>query len=239
MTDKIFLYVSPGQLKDSKFILSEEESHHLKHVLRLNKGQNIWLTDGEGCSYQGELTSVNGKAQGLIHKILPGQGESPWKIQLAMPVIKKSRMEWMIEKATELGVNDISLIWMERCRKQNLNFSRLSRIIQSAGKQSGRSKFPELIEYSSLSDFLSRNTNNIVAAHSEGKIFLNQYLEQSTDNKLTLLIGPEGDFSKNEIELMRQKDIPQINLGYRRLRSETAGIYVLSNVSDYCLNLTS
>ena len=237
MTDKIFLYINPNQLKDDKFILSEEESHHLKHVLRLNKGHKIWLTDGEGCSYKGELTSMNGKAQGYILKTYPRQGENQWDLHLAMPVIKKTRMEWMIEKATELGVNKISLIWMDRCRNQNLNIERMGRIIQSAGKQSGRSIFPELKEYPSLSDFLINNSKNVVAAHSQGEILLNQVLKQASGSKLTLLIGPEGDFSKYEIELMRRMEIPHINLGYRRLRTETAGIYVLSAVNDFYLNL--
>ena len=165
MTDKIFLHVNPLNVTDDRFTLSAGESHHAKHVLRLKPGHKIWLIDGKGTAYTGEIISLNGSTKGKIHQTFSGEGENPWYLHIAVAVLKKSRFEFLIEKATELGVNKISIIRMERCEKQVVQTSRIKKIILSASKQCGRSVFPEIKEFSSLDNFINQSTEKIVAAY--------------------------------------------------------------------------
>ena len=236
MTDKIFLHVNPLNVNNDSFTLSEDESHHAKNVLRLKLGHKIWLIDGEGTAYTGEITSQNGSTKGKIYETISGEGENPWYLHLAIAVLKKSRFEFLIEKATELGVNKISIIRMDRCGKQMIQASRLKKLILSAAKQCGRSVFPEIEEFSSLTNFIDQSTEKIVAAHWEGKLSLSKYFSPGFKSAFCILIGPEGDFSVDELDVLNQNKIPIVTLGSRRLRSETAGIYALSAMNEYYLN---
>ena len=236
MADKIFLHVNPLNVNNDSFTLSEDESHHAKNVLRLKLGHKIWLIDGEGTAYTGEITSQNGSTKGKIYETISGEGENPWYLHLAIAVLKKSRFEFLIEKATELGVNKISIIRMDRCEKQRVQDSRLKKLILSSAKQCGRSVFPEIEEFSSLTNFIDQSTEKIVAANWEGKLSLSNYLSPGFKSAFCILIGPEGDFSDDELDTLNQKKIPIATLGSRRLRSETAGIYALSAMNEYYLN---
>ena len=237
MADKIFLHVNPLNVNNDSFTLSEDESHHAKNVLRLKLGHKIWLIDGEGTAYTGEITSQNGSTKGKIYETISGEGENPWYLHLAIAVLKKSRFEFLIEKATELGVNKISIIRMDRCGKQRVQDSRLKKLILSSAKQCGRSVFPEIEEFSSLTNFIDQSTDKIVAANWEGKLSLSNYLSPGFKSTFCILIGPEGDFSSDELDVLNQKKIPLVTLGSRRLRSETAGIYALSAMNEYYLNI--
>jgi len=236
MTDKIFLHVNPLNVNNDSFTLSEDESHHAKNVLRLKLGHKIWLIDGEGTTYISEITSQNGSTKGKIYETISGEGENPWYLHLAIAVLKKSRFEFLIEKATELGVNKISIIRMDRCGKQVMQASRLKKLILSAAKQCGRSVFPKIEEFSSLTNFIDQSTEKIVAAHWEGKLSLSKYFSPGFKSAFCILIGPEGDFSVDELDVLNQNKIPIVTLGSRRLRSETAGIYALSAMNEYYLN---
>ena len=236
MADKIFLHVNPLDIDDDKFTLSDDESHHAKHVLRLKLGHEIWLIDGRGTAYTGEITSLNGSTKGMIHETFSGEGENPWYLHLAIAVLKKSRFEFLIEKATELGVNKISIIRMDRCGKQVIQASRLKKLISSAAKQCGRSVFPVIEEFSSLTNFFDQSTEKIIAANWAGKLSLSDYLSPGFKSSFCVLIGPEGDFSVDEHDVLNQNKIPMVTLGSRRLRSETAGIYALSAMNEYYLN---
>ncbi|SVA17458.1 uncharacterized protein METZ01_LOCUS70312 [marine metagenome] len=205
--------------------------------MRLKLGHKIWLIDGEGTAYTGEITSQNGSTKGKIYETISGEGENPWYLHLAIAVLKKSRFEFLIEKATELGVNKISIIRMDRCGKQRVQDSRLKKLILSSAKQCGRSVFPEIEEFSSLTNFIDQSTDKIVAANWEGKLSLSNYLSPGFKSAFCILIGPEGDFSSNELDVLNQKKIPLVTLGSRRLRSETAGIYALSAMNEYYLNI--
>ena len=121
-------------------------------------------------------------------------------------------------------------------KKQRVQDSRLKKLILSSAKQCGRSVFPEIEEFSSLTNFIDQSTEKIVAANWEGKLSLSNYLSPGFKSAFCILIGPEGDFSDDELDTLNQKKIPIVTLGSRRLRSETAGIYALSAMNEYYLN---
>lgn len=236
MTDKIFFRVDPHNVSNDRFTLSADESHHAEHVLRLKTGHKIWLIDGNGMSYTGEITSLNGSIKGKIYETFTSEGENSWYSHLAVAVLKKSRLELLIEKATELGVNKISIIHMERCGKKMAQVLRLRKIVINSAKQCGRSVFPKIEEFSGLQDFLDINSEKIIAAHWKGTQSISNFLSKENETPSCVVIGPEGDFSDGELDLLNQKIIPTVTLGSRRLRSETAGMYVLSAINEYHLN---
>ena len=236
MTDKLFFYVKPNCVSEGKFTLSENESHHIHRVLRLNLGERIWLIDGLGHGYEGELCSFNGTVKGKIIKSYKRMGENSWNLQLAIAVLKKNRMELLVEKATELGVNKLSFVRMDNSGKQKIQIPRLEKIVKTASKQCGRTNFPSLKEYDSLKDFLYLNNTKTIAAHKSGDSFLSTFLFKNKMKPSSVIIGPEGDFSKEELSLIQQNNIPIISLGNRRLRSETAGVYALTSMNEYYLN---
>ena len=236
MTDKNFFYTEPISITNDEFSLSKEESHHAHKVLRLNVGDRIWLIDGQGCGFQGELLSYNGLVRGKILKSFPMMGENSWDLQIVIGVLNKKRMELLVEKATELGVNKFSFVKMDNSNKQKIQFSRLEKIIKIASKQCGRTKFPMIKDYKSLNDYFGHNNKDAIAAHKSGKFFLNTLLLRERKNISTIIIGPEGDFSNKELDIISNNNIPIVSFGARRLRAETAGIYGLISINEYNLN---
>ena len=103
MTDKIFLHVDPLNVTNDTFILSADESHHAKHVLRLKPGHKIWLTDGKGTAYTGEIISLNGYAKGRIHETFSDEGENHWYLHLAVAVLKKNKDHFYTKNKSPKG----------------------------------------------------------------------------------------------------------------------------------------
>ncbi len=145
-------------------------------------------------------------------------------------------MNFVVEKATECGVNEIIPLVLDKCIKRNVNLERLIRISRSSAKQCGRSVILNIPKPNNLKDLLNKYTNiSIFVCHDSGedgidivpKILKNQ-------SNILLLVGPEGDFSKNEINFLNDQDAKFINLGNRRVRSETAVIAALSQINLYC-----
>jgi 16S rRNA (uracil1498-N3)-methyltransferase len=236
MTDKIFLQIESNQIVNGHFTLSQEETHHAKRVLRLNKGKRVWLTDGQGRAYEAEIQSVNGAIAGKINTTHPKFGENLWEMHFAMGIIKKRRMELVVEKITELGVSSISLIRMEKSGQYKTQRHRLKKVILNAAKQSCRSVFPAVFEFTNLNQFLIQNKHHLVAAHVKGVHSISHYLAETRHPVNGVIIGPEGDFSPSELTLLKKHNIHTVSLGQRRLRSETAGIYALSSMNEFYLN---
>ena len=144
-------------------------------------------------------------------------------------------MDIAIEKSVEFGVNSIQPILFDRSIKKSLNAQRLSKIITSAAKQSGRSFFPFLKETLKFSDWIKKQkVGNLFACHFLGKSKLESIIKTQTES-ITVIVGPEGDFSESEISLLNNYEIPLVNLGPRRLRSESAcisSIVSLNNIME-------
>ena len=236
MPDKIFFFVDPDNISDNKFFLDENESYHLTKVLRKPIGAEIWLTDGIGRVYLGTYKKFqNDAVSGTISEVFQQFGENKIQIDLGVGILKKDKMNFVVEKATECGVTEIVPLVLDKCIKRDINIDRLIKISKSAVKQCGRSVFPRITKPLSLEVLLNSSTNkSVLVCHesgSNGIDFLPEILRNQSN--VLLLIGPEGDFSKEEISFLKEKELTFINLGNRRLRSETAVIAALSQINLY------
>ena len=231
--DEIFLQVHPSAINNNQFKLSANESHHFLKSLRGSVGDEVFLLDGLGTAFQAQVNAIdNSIVRGNIDKSFANYGENRKNIHLSLGLIKGKRMDIAIEKSVEFGVKSIHPILFDRSIKKSLNHQRLSKIIASAAKQCGRSFFPDIKETLPFSDWVDKyNEDNLFVCHFQGKSKLEKIVDAESDN-ITIVVGPEGDFSKSEISLINHHKIPLVNLGPRRLRSESACISSLISVQN-------
>ena len=228
MADEHFFYISPDNISKNCFTLDAEETHHVLNVLRLQVDDEIWLLDGVGIAYRGIIKNNGQEVSGEIIAESPGFSEPKVKMHLAVGLIKKDRFEWLLEKAVECGALSIAPLLLDRCLKKTLNLERSQKIVRTAAKQCGRSRFPKLNEPTSLDNYLNDKSDLTVCLQSEGETSLTTWQREKSPNKVSVLIGPEGDFSENEMNVIRDNNINIVSLGNRRLRTETAAITALN-----------
>ncbi len=219
----VFFHPAP---KDSINYLSPEESHHCVKVLRLTQNQEIHIVDGAGSLYLAQINHAHSKNCAFLTKQIIKKQTREFYIHIAISPTKNfDRMEWFVEKAVELGVDEISFIQCERSERKILKTERLQKKAVSSLKQSGNLILPKINNLRAFKDiFLEQNNsiNYFVCHKSEDNPSL---ISQIKRNRTYLvLIGPEGDFSPNELELAMKKGCFSVSLGYHTLRTETAGI---------------
>ena len=222
------LFYSPDINKDqSNFTFDKEESKHIIRVLRKKDGDTLWVTNGNGTLFETRITLASEK--NCITEIVAfkDQAQTPFRIHLAVaPTKMNERYEWFLEKATEIGIHEITPIICEHSERKVIKPERFEKIIQSAMKQSLQTYLPIFNEPISLKDFLQKNhTGNLYIAHCEEdkeKVLLKNSIP--INEKYVLLVGPEGDFSTNEINLALEKGYKPVSLGHTRLRTETAAL---------------
>jgi 16S rRNA (uracil1498-N3)-methyltransferase len=214
--------------------LSTEESNHAIRVLRLKIGDYITLIDGRGKKCKAKITGDNKKKVNFeVIETL----ESPrpnFNIHIAIcPTKSLDRFNFFIEKCTEIGISEISPIFTKNSERKVLNTEKIRKGLISSIKQSGNTYLPILHEPKSFEDFirLSNSSGQRFIAHceddSEKKLFKN---ELNAKKNVVILIGPEGDFTSEEINLANNKGFTSISLGETRLRTETAGIVACHTV---------
>ena len=224
----MILFYAPDIAQDCR--LPESEAQHCLRVLRKQIGDKIDITDGKGHFYQAEITEISSKHCNV--SILGTIQPSPlWKnrIEIAIaPVKNMDRIEWFVEKATEIGIDKISFLRTKYSERKELKLDRLHKILISAMKQSEKAVLPELQE---LTDFKKYITTDFQGqkfiAHcypASDKLLLSQAYQKG-ENAL-ILIGPEGDFSEEEVILAIEQRFRPISLGDSRLRTETAALTV-------------
>lgn len=220
-------YNSQLDSNSSTFTLDRDESKHVFKVLRKNVGDSISITDGRGNLYKGTINHITSNRCDLDIAFAKAYPPLPYDLHIAIaPTKMNDRMEWFLEKATEMGITRITPILCQHSERNKINRERLDRIIVSAMKQSLQFHKPQLDELMSFEDFLKLElTGKKLIAHCEEleKTHLSETVKAS-ENAI-VLIGPEGDFSKQEIEMALNHEFQPVSLGNTRLRTETAGIY--------------
>lgn len=221
------LFYTPDITDSPIYYLSEEESKHCIRVLRLQLGDHVRLIDGRGGLYEAEIIDAHPKKVAL--KLLSLQNEYGKRnhyLHIAVaPTKNLERLEWFLEKATEIGIDEISLIICQRSERKEAKVERLNKIITSAIKQSLKAYHPLLNEVTAFQKLITQAFDGQkFIAHCEpgAKADLSGLLK--LQGKYLILIGPEGDFSPKEIEDALQNGFEPITLGNSRLRTETAAL---------------
>ena len=232
MRDERLFYVDPENIRDNSFILNKSESIHAINVLRLNVNDKIILIDGSGKSYLGIITIIQSNiVEGTISNFIDGFGENKITINIAPSIIKRNRFEIMIEKATELGVKKIEPLIMHRSMRKMINMDRCEKIILSAAKQCKRSSLPVLCKPVKFIPWMEKFNGQCVAGNQSSDVNLKN-LDLDTNNAIQIIIGPEGDYSQDEINVMDKSNVKFFTLGDRRLRAETAMMSSISILNE-------
>ena len=215
------------QIADGVNTLSEEESKHCVKVLRLAKGDQISLIDGAGGYYIATIDEANPKRCSFsIDQKTEGYGQRNYYVHIAIAPTKNiDRLEWFVEKAVEMGIDEITPLICQRSERRSLNTERLEKIILSAMKQSIKAYKPRLNPPTTFNSFVAagRNGKKLIAHCMESD---RKSLKSMVDAECeyAVLIGPEGDFSPEEADLAIKNGYQCVHLGPCRLRTETAGI---------------
>ena len=210
--------------------LNEEESRHAVKVLRLSAGDLLYVVDGKGGFYTCQIkTPHDKKCEIKIVEETQKFGLRDYHIQLIIaPTKNLDRIEWMVEKCVEIGINEISFIQTRYSERKEIKTIRIEKIAIGAMKQSLKAFLPKINEMISWKDFLKKDyldSQNMIAHLEEGNRKLIQHVAKPK-SKYVILIGPEGDFSPEEINQAFQKGFVPVTLGESRLRTETAGLVV-------------
>ncbi len=216
-----------------EIILSSEESKHATKVLRKKEGDILNFTDGKGGFYKAEITVADTRKcrlQIISSEQKPKQHDYHLHIAIA-PTKNMDRYEWFLEKATEIGVDEITPIICDHSERKVLKSERCNRILLSAMKQSLKFHIPKLNEAIILKDFLEKDLEGqkYIAHCEDGE--KTELRKEEKANKTTVLIGPEGDFSPAEIEIALQNQFNAVSLGKSRLRTETAGLVAVHTIN--------
>jgi len=220
------IFFTPGLSGDS-YLLSEEESKHIVRVLRFRKGDFVFLTNGKGDFFKAEIEDDNPKACLVrIIETMHEFGKRNYKIHLAIAPTKNiDRFEWFLEKATEIGMDEITPLICDHSERREIKTERLNKVIVSALKQSVKAYLPKLnaaLPFSRVVSMQSPGQKFICSTEADkNNLLKNSYVK---GNDVLIFIGPEGDFSKEEIELAVENKFNVVSLGESRLRTETAGI---------------
>ena len=234
-------FVSSAQIGKDEVLISGNEFRHLQKVKRKRIGDQVFVTDGEGNFYTVRLKQIQAtKAVAEIIKIRRLVGEPSVEITLAQGMIRSQRMDWLIEKGTELGIRKFIPVQMDFCqvKASDLRISRWQRLAQAAMKQSGRSYLPLIEKKQKINDLSEKLLKPVLFAHPGVRKNVGDVLNAVRQRQgkavrfISLLVGPEGGFSDDQIEQFRQWGYFQVHLGQRRLRSETAAIALITLTLD-------
>jgi 16S rRNA (uracil1498-N3)-methyltransferase len=219
------LFYTPD-IQSDLYSLNEEESSHCIRVLRLHKGGVIHLTNGKGDLFKAEITDDNYKCCKVkIIETISAYHKRNYYLHMAIAPTKNiSRMEWFLEKATEIGVDEITPLICKHSERKSVNAERLNKILVAAMKQSLRTKLPVLNKERNFDDFVAGDLPSLkyICHYDEKNDKLKELYKKGCD--AVIIIGPEGDFDPNEILKAKENNFIQINLGENRYRTETAAL---------------
>ena len=229
MANEQFVWVPEWNPSDDIVVIYGEEHHHLSRVLRLRPGAEVILLNGKGQGGQSVIREIN-KDRTLcsIESNMADPFKDSIKIDLAVGIIRRPRWEWLLEKAVEMGAFRIIPLITRYSVPEKLRKDRDLKIMISALKQSGRYTLPELDELLSFDKVVENLSNRGVLLHNEDNLPHLMSLTKTNCEDMTLFIGPEGGFSREEYDFAIQSGIETAQLGKVRLRTETAALSALN-----------
>ena len=218
---------------DSNFFFDKEESKHIVKVLRKKESDKIFITNGLGYLFESEIILASEKkCEVKIIKETFQQPDTFYTHIAVAPTKMNDRLEWFLEKATEIGIHEITPIICDHSERKVYKIDRAEKIIQAAMKQSLHYYLPKINEPISLSQFVKSNIDGQkFIAHCEETDKKSFQKEIAKNEKVTILIGPEGDFSTKEINLAIANQFIPVTLGNTRLRTETAALVACHTIA--------
>lgn len=228
-------YHSEAKNTNQELVFSKDESRHIVKVLRKQEGDILHISNGFGNIFTSKITQANHNKCRVVLTEVTEQDPLDYKLHLAVaPTKLNDRFEWFLEKATEIGVSEITPIYCDHSERKKIKPERYEKILQSAMKQSLKAYLPKLNPAIPLSEFLKTQPESkvekFIAHCAQGqKNSLKEILKPNKD--VLILIGPEGDFSEREISLALNNNFTPASLGKSRLRTETAAIVACHSVA--------
>ena len=228
------LFYNPNILEDTvEITFSKEESRHIAKVLRKRNGDILYITNGKGWLFTSEI--INAEIKKCVVKILSKELKPKHKYSLHLavaPTKMNDRYEWFLEKATEIGVDSITPIICDHSERKIIKEARFNKIIETAMKQSLQCYLPVLKEAIIFKNYIKQDfIGQLFIAHCEETDRKSLKTEILQNKEITILIGPEGDFSVKEIELALLHNFIPVTLGKTRLRTETAAIVACHSIA--------
>lgn len=228
------LFYAPGIPPEaSEYQFDKEESRHISKVLRKKEGDLVHLTDGKGRLYYGTIGMASVKSCQVIIDKIEEQPSRSYSLHMAVaPTKSNDRYEWFLEKATEIGIDEITPILCDHSERKIVKTDRFEKILQSAMKQSLSCYLPVLHEPVTFTEFLEKQhpVSSFIAHCYEGERYeLKRRIQP--DCATLILIGPEGDFSEEEVDMALKKGFMPVSLSDNRLRTETAAIVACHTVA--------
>lgn len=231
-----------GTIEGDSAFLNEDESQHFSKVLRGSEGDIVHITDGEGNLAECEIISVSKKSvEGKVIQLQENFEQKKYYLHVAIAPTKNiERIEFFLEKATEIGIDEITFLQAFHSERKNIKIERLDKIVQSATKQSLKAYLPKLNDLTKFNDFIKQDFSDYTTciAHCESDIARTPFttILQNQPPKVLILIGPEGDFSRDEINTAYAQGFTGITLGSQRFRTETAALQAVF-ATDWNFNL--
>jgi len=227
------VFYAPHISTSDYLVLDHLESGHCIRVLRHRKGDLVRLVDGKGGYFKGQIQDDNPENCGIkIQERLSGGIKMSGKLHVCIaPTKRMDRFEWFLEKATEIGVTSITPILCQRSERKKVRIDRMEKILVSAMKQSGRAELPQLHEPVNFKECVSGDTtgSKFIAYCGEGK--KNDIRKVEFTGQNTILIGPEGDFTDEEVIHAVSHGYMALSMGAATLRTETAGVMICAAAS--------
>ncbi|HEY4538766.1 MAG TPA: RsmE family RNA methyltransferase [Faecalibacter sp.] len=230
-----------GSFEGDSAFLNEDESQHFAKVLRGSERDIVNITDGDGRLAECEIISVSKKTvEGKILNLQENYEQKKYYLHVAIAPTKNiERIEFFLEKATEIGIDEITFIQSFHSERKNIKIERLEKIVQSATKQSLKAYLPKLNDLVKFHDFIQRDFSDYKTciAHCESDIERTPFttILKDTPEKILVMIGPEGDFSREEIKAAYDHLFTGITLGKQRFRTETAALQAVF-ATDWSFN---
>ncbi|MCU0340894.1 MAG: 16S rRNA (uracil(1498)-N(3))-methyltransferase [Spirosomaceae bacterium] len=210
--------------------LTDDEAFHAAKVLRVREGDRLHVTDGQGNRFEGIVHQITPKRCALIHVTAQRAAPLSCQIEIALAPTKNiDRLEWFIEKATEMGISTVTLFYAEHSERRQVKLDRLEKIAISAMKQSLQAYLPVVQEVGDFKKWLLSQTTEtalqrFIAHLPDGMPPPHLFQAATKQGRYRVLIGPEGDFSKDELQLAQELGYQNVVLGHTRLRTETAAL---------------
>jgi len=235
-----YFLVDSSNITGDKLLITGDEAQHLRKVFRKEVGAEIWAVDGNGNAYEAVIRNVSKERISCdIRNVVHELNEPGIELTVGLGVLKASHFEETLNSCTQLGIYSLIPLETSRAINKSINMDRLKSIAVSAMKQSGRCRLPLLRDSIPFNDFISEFDNydlKILASMEKNVSSLSSLMGSvngSLINRTVLIVGPEGDFSGEEIDTAINAGFIPVSLGNRRLRSETASTAAVSIIMDY------